>query len=341
MYQMGYNPAQDAGGIDVGRGGQGETNFNRVYGWMNAVAKANGAGDISQLPPDKQAAAMAYAVGRLRTDSYAVDPSGGAWQRTGFAGYDKYLAGGQTGQMGQAPPPPVGAQPPAPVGTQPPPPVGAQPPAQGQTGAPPPPPVGAQPPAQGAPPTGGQTGGQNAVNMGIAGNAQQQMRIMMHAIGIDPDDTSIFGRSIQNTLQKILPAYMTSKGFGMQSGQGPNAGDNIEQNIKGLAAIMNGNGGFNEHLQNTAAGMKAQLAPGSWASQNLDEQQMMEAMGNITNLGTRGMSPMMQEAYFNYYKRAMGNEGDYRLEQVRNGTLKTAQKPVDWLRSSQWADLLR
>jgi len=343
LFQHGYDPNQDTAGIDVGRGAQTQSNLDRVYGWMNSVAKANGFSDISQMPPDKQQQAMSYAVGRLRTDSFASDPSGASWQRTGFGGYDKYLVGGGGGGQQSA--------------------AGGQQMGGGQSSQGGQPSQGGQQAGGGQFPSGpniltaeqaakinannplanvkagqqmGGDDGQNQRNMALIGAPEFAMNKMMEAIGLAPGANNAFANSIRNTLKPQLGRFMQLQGIG--DGQ-RNFMDSAETSLNEFSARVNSGSGLFEGLQNFANAQKqAAFTPGSTFLKN-DNETQMAALSQLTALGTSGMNPLMQSAWKNYYDTAAYESQKYDLAQLGpNNNNRTA---ADWLRNSKWADLLR
>lgn len=296
---VGYNAKADTYRHEY-NGQAAESSRTRVMRW---------ASDNQRLYGMDAQAAVNSALARLKRDM------GANWAQSGFD--LSLIQAAPPGQDNFVPPPPATPAP----GTTPP----------GTTGG------GGATSDPSAPPNGG--GGQNAVNTAIAGDRNMQLALFLQQIGIDPaNNKGIFGRKIADTIQSVLPAYMDLQGFGMKPGEGANPGDNVEQNLRGLAAIFNGTGGFNAALQQAGNQAAAQLGEGSWAAKNLDEASIYQALGNITNLRTRGENGLMQQAYRDYYDNAITASRMNQLERIRNG--QGYSSAADWLRQSPWADLL-
>ena len=331
LYQLGYDPARDGFKVPSAQGNRKE--FDVVYAYMNEVAKANGYGDIAQAPPDLGAWAINYAVGRLKTDTINAQGQAG-WANSAFAGFDRQAA------QAAAPATPGATTPPA-AGTQTP---GTQPPATTSTTTTPPTttPAGTTTPVTAVNPLTGETitatgdSGNNQRNMALISNSDFALNQMMEEIGLAPGSNNAFANAIRNTLKPQLARYMQLQGLG--DGQ-PNYIDNAQNSLQDFTNRVNGGAGLFEGLNQFANQQKAAaFAPGS-KFMNSDNETQMAALSQLTALGTAGMNPLMQAAWKQYFDNAAYASQSYDYGQL--GPNNSNRSAADWLRNSQWADLLR
>lgn len=330
LYQMGYDPTRDGAKIPSAQGNRKE--FDVVYAYMNEVAKANGIPDIAQAPPDLAAWAINYAVGRLKTDTINAQGQAG-WANSAFAGFDRQAA--QTATPGQVPvagqvgtaanSTAAGVTPPATTTTP-----GATPPAATTA------PVTSVNPVTGQTVTATGDSGNNQRNMALISDSDFALNQMMEKIGLAPGSNNAFANAIRNTLKPQLGRYMQLQGLG--DGQA-NYIDNAQNSLNDFSNRVNGGAGLFEGLNQFANQQKqAAFTPGS-KFMSSDNPTQMAALSQLTALGTAGMNPLMQAAWKQYFDNASYASQSYDYGQL--GPNNNNRSAADWLRNSQWADLLR
>lgn len=292
LYRYGYDANQDSNRIQVSGGNGQETNFNRVYGWMNYLAKANGLSDISQASPEMAARFMDVAVGRLKTDYMNTDASGASWQRSGFAGFDQRAAANRHDNVVP------GVTPPAAPGT-----TGTPAPGTSSTTPPSTPPVASQPLPPGYQ---GQGGGSSqltpAQKMALASDPNQAYRYMMNQIGYNPDAPGLLGNFLQKRFQPLLEARMAAGGLegatvGADGQMQSNYMDSIDQLINGFGgAAMGKTGGGNFFGDMATIGNNAARNAAPVLGQLKDQSQAMQYLQQLGSLRYAGANPLIQQA---------------------------------------------
>lgn len=293
LYQHGYDPSQDTNRIAFAGGDGQQTNFDRVYGWMNELARVNGIADIAQAPPEFQQWAMGAAVGRLRTD---YQNSGANWAQSGFSGYDKYLAGG--GQPGgvSAPAPAMTPQQINPDGTASHggapmvlPPMGSGM-ATGAKGAAPPGQLGhtAQT-ASGQPAMGGQGyrigQGQfediNAIIAAAREDPDRAAKVRRLAMGQRGPTLSIIGKYMDNMYGRAIQAALATAGFNGNGGGNANPLLGVLEGA--LGSTMGGGAEFVPYM----TGLASNVVGGDFTG--MPDQKIQAALAAANALGSLGL----------------------------------------------------
>ena len=78
-------------------------------------------------------------------------------------------------------------------------------------------------------------------------------------------------------------------------------------------------------------------ASGSGLSRLSDANAQLDTIGQLLAMQYSGVNPILVQAYADYFDRSRRGYRDYNFNQIGRGSI---QNPIDWLRSSQWADLL-
>lgn len=334
LYMYGYNQAKDGAKIPTAQGN--ETEFNRVYAFMNAVARANGVSDISQAPEALQKYAMNYAVGRLKTDYFNSDPTGNGWRNSAFAGFDanQNAPGGMNPTSAPAPQrPPLQIDPNTGAATHTP---GAPGVIEDSTNPFPPGTAAhdayekghARPgttPGAPLPPgyqgTGG--GGGNltpAQRMALASDPNQAYRYMMQQIGYNPDAPGLLGRFLEQRFKPLLEARMAASGLegaSAQDGQlsssymdriGETIGD-FGAGAFGRGGNLGGGGGFFQNLTNL--GNSAAHNASGVLGELKDQSQAMQYLQQLGSLRYAGANPLVQQSAADVMQRGQNRYQDY------------------------------
>jgi hypothetical protein len=324
LYQVGRDTAKG-----WGPNGQAETDRDRVWRMTLDAARAEKLDPGAQDPLTQMRVKQIFLdeIARLHRD-YVNTPGLGAqaWANSAFAGYDKYLAPG-SGQP--AAPGAPGAPPPNPAGG---------PPVPGAPGAPPPttytdPVTGETKTYQGnLDPT------QLAKNVALADPQNQDARLsyIMRQYGIDPTRAGLYTASLARSLSPQIEASNQLNGiFG-----DTNSIDTAQSNLDSLARSLAAPGGFARQQAN-ARGILADPRLGNLAG-GLSDPQMIDTLQTILSQAYAGSNPIYNQSRLGYFNQALGPGGaygQYSLEHPQTGA-PGYQHPLDWLKNTQWANLL-
>lgn len=312
LYNIGYKSGQDThlhrySTNPDGSGGHTQNNFHRVYGWMNAIAKANGYGDIAEVPREWLPQIASYAIGRLKTD---YEKAGADWNQSGFAVADRSLAGaaGNTAQGGNTVVSPLNSQ--------------------GQPGM-----------ASGAPPTApgaqmGQPGGQGSTdyNLYLQNNKVGRMAELLTRLGLGTPQRqrSFVGSTLANTYTDLFDPWMQTQGIG-----GGNVADNFSNLMDNFVGKMQGSGGMGAIANDANAAIRAIAQGGSPYAQGLGDTELFGLLKGFNQLANTPMNPWMQQAYGNLSDDALFNFAQQQGQRLKTGGVDqgTAQTLLQFLQS--------
>ena len=325
-----YGPRQN--GVKKHQTAQGlESDVDRVYRWTNDQLRGMGySGGEDPRAASVRTKIFLDNVERLKSE-YAAEkarnPKAPGWETSDFYNMDQQLAADGT---------PVDATPAGNNGT-PPPTTPATGQGTGQTG------TGGQ---QGTgqtqtytnPITGQTVTGQGndfARNLILASDSDARNDYLLRALGIDPQNGGLYLDSILRTISPMAGRFIQLQGIGGDTSAGPVI--NTQGNLDTLAGWLRNPGGM-ANVQNWARGQLAgATAPGSGLSRLSDANAQLDTIGQLLAMQYSGVNPILVQAYADYFDRSRRGYRDYNFNQIGRGSI---QNPIDWLRSSQWADLL-
>lgn len=308
--------------------GRAEDSRARVWRWTLDDLRAQGVSNPGD-PKNLDAVRRAYLnnVARLRRDIESPDNAGRGltWAKSGFAGYDKFLAPDQTrpltGGQPQVKPPPAASQPPTP------------PPA--------PPPVA---PSQGLPPSnpgvGGGLGSYNGVSSNMSAGQRGMLsddpelafEYLMRQQGMNPDISTRFSQFFKNRFSPLLQASLAASAIGDNS----NYGDVIDQLINnfGNAATRQGGSFFGDLRRQADMALQSPEALG-YLGGIKDQNQVMQYLAQLAVARYAGANPMVQQSIADQIEAAQRN---YNYQDFTSGG--KVDPYLEWLRNSKYAPYL-
>lgn len=317
-----YNAAQDQQKWDLAQTGpNSEDNRSRVWRWTLDNLRAAGY-DPGKAPTDVVNKFYLQNIGRLRNDYQA---SGFDWNRSGFSGYDKFMAqpqttqpGGQRGQGGND------------QLIQPKPPGSVSPGGGNNQG------TGTVAPTGGNPAANGGQGLGNAASNAVLGapqNADLAYQYMLRSIGWDPTVPSRFGDFLKQRFSPLLQADLAASAI---TGGGPGGSgylDNIQRTINNFGQGMTNGDAF---FANEAA--KAQDVLGNPAALDYlggiqDQQQVQQYLSQLATLQYAGANPMIQQSIADTLDRAR-QQYDYNAFQQLQAGQGQGDPYLTWLKNN-------
>ena len=174
-----------------------------------------------------------------------------------------------------------------------------------------------------------------ARNLILASDSDARNDYVLRALGIDPQNGGLYLDSILRTISPMAGRFIHLQGIGGDTSAGPMI--NTQGNLDTLAGWLRNPGGM-ANVQNWARGQLAgATASGSELSRLSDANAQLDTIGQLLAMQYSGVNPILVQAYADYFDRSRRGYRDYNFNQIGRGSI---QNPIDWLRSSQWADLL-
>lgn len=315
-----YDPGSATGGVPGKIFMNGQYPANAVE-WLQR--RLNDAQARGENPNDPQV--LYREMARVRDDAMvalglkADDPQLAAKLRaaTGFVHLDRFIRGAN-GETGYTP----GAGAPGPGGT-----TGGQPPAS---------------PAPGAPGPGGGDPGQGdpsfARNTAFASDEDARNDYVLRMLGIDPNNGGLYLNSILRTVSPALSNFIQLQGIGGNTNEGPL--QNTEGNLRKFAGWLNGPegmGGLRNWAQQQLQGATGPNQGPAGLRNMADANAQMNTLGKLLETSMFGVSPILTQAYADYFDRGRRGYRDYNLGQMGKGAITN---PIDWLLGSEWGDLI-
>jgi len=296
-----------------------ESDVDRVYRWTNDLLRSMGYSGGENAPPELRTRIFLANVERLKSE-YASSKPPVDWRTSDFYNMDAQLTA--DGTPPGTTPPPTGQQGNGQQGQQ----GNGQNGQQGQT-------LTYTNPITGQTTTG--QGNDFARNLILASDSDARNDYVLRALGIDPQNGGLYLDSILRTISPMAGRFIQLQGIGGDTSAGPVI--NTQGNLDTLAGWLRNPGGM-ANVQNWARGQLAgATAPGSGLSRLSDANAQLDTIGQLLAMQYSGVNPILVQAYADYFDRSRRGYRDYNFNQIGRGSI---QNPIDWLRSSQWADLL-